>query len=417
MDLLLYPDSNLYVVQTAHSARVLGRHAQASDALEQALGLIPTEGGTIELASGRYALARPLQLRPLVVIRGRGTATVLQAAPGFSGKALIRGERCHRASLIDLTLLGGTADSPGTGVSVIATGELRLVGVTAARFSATGFYLGGSCFMAHLDRCVAAFCGQHGFRLHKLERGEFGDFLPSLLTSCYAYGGGVGFQLDHALVINLVGCVAFQTSGAGFWLTRESNSVAITGCRTFQVSGDAFRCDAAHELNVTGNIFCWHTGSGLVIRGCRWGVISGNNIIDNGSWNSGTADVSTPFSELPKDFENQNGITLEDVRGFSVTGNAIFNWPVCPPMKHGVYEDARCADNIIAANNVNLHEAAAALVNGIDSTQVANLGRARPSHIQVSDHYFGSADPAGIPLQSFPPDRMPSYLAQVLGQL
>lgn len=74
---------------------------------------------------------------------------------------------------------------------------------------------------------------------------------------------------------HIANCVANQTRGPAYLLTDKSNSVLITGCRSFQIEDDAVRVDGSHELTIAG-------------------------LIDSGNVNPGTQDLTTRFDDLPE---------------------------------------------------------------------------------------------------------------------
>ena len=71
------------------------------------------------------------------------------------------------------------------------------------------------------------------------------------------------------------------------------------------------------------------------------------------------------------DYELKNGILLQNVIGYHVGGNAIFNWPVCPKMKYGIEEDEYSINNTICGNNINYYELEPVKSNG-EGTVVEN---------------------------------------------
>ncbi len=128
----------------------------------------------------------------------------------------------------------------------------------------------------------------------------------------------------------------FETKDIGFHIRNVSNSVLVSGCRTFQIDNDAICVENSHEINISSNIFCWHRGNGIVLRDVTWGSINANNVIDTG--------VN----------KQMVGILMENkTKGLQVTGNSIFNWPGHHPMSVAIKEDSSCMNNQIIANNIN----------------------------------------------------------------
>ena len=208
--------------------------------------------------------------------------------------------------------------------------------------------------------------GEGGFFLEQLfGGGRGGDYVPNLLSDCTVYSSAKGFVLDRAIVINIIGCTVYQSSGYAYHLYNQSHSVSINGCRSFQIGSDAVVLETSNEVNLSGNIFCWQEGHGIVLKNARWGTVSANNVIDSGSINVFDPDKipfvlksdSRPFRAQPSAGQHdnkKNGIYLSDKsRGITITGNAIFNWPVALKLDHGIYEDSSCLNNLVTANNIN----------------------------------------------------------------
>jgi hypothetical protein len=172
-----------------------------------------------------------------------------------------------------------------------------------------------------------------------------------MISDLTIYGGGHGIECNYAIVVNITGCQIFQTKGYGIYLHTVSNSVLVTGCRTFQIEIDAILVEDSHEINISGNIFCWHRGHGLILKNVTWGTITANNIIDSGV--------------RAGDGVERNGIVMsEETRSIQVTGNAIFNWGDQVPMMYGIVEGEKCSLNTIAFNNINFFTKDAVLSGG-----------------------------------------------------
>jgi parallel beta-helix repeat protein len=349
----------------------------ASAVIQVAIDKLGEGGGAVCLQRGTYTLDRPVRLRDHVTLKGKGRGTKLVAADTFTGEALIIAEEVLSVEVRDLLFTAN--QEPSCGVVYDATGDSRITNVTAAGFAFYGFWIRKNSFLCSVESCVAAGCGRAGIFCDRLGEGRYGDYVPTRIANCTVYGGGNGIACSHAIVVNIVGCVVYQTNGYGFYLRDTSNSIVISGCRTFQISNHAVVVEDTHELNITGNIFCWHTGHGVVIHGCSWGTITGNNVIDNGSYNFDCRNFTRTPAELPEDLEQFNGIDISASRGCTVQGNAIFNWACAPRMLYGIREDGECFKNVIANNTVNLFEHAAVLSEGKESIARDNAGHEYPA--------------------------------------
>jgi hypothetical protein len=214
-------------------------------------------------------------------------------------------------------------------------------------------------------------------------------------------------------VLNIIACNIYQTSDIGIHLYNMSNSILVSGCRTFQISSDALVVEGAHELNVTGNIFCWSTGHGMVIRDAAWGTICGNNIIDNGSYNPGGVNFKSNFEDVSEEMPLMNGICLSKVRGFNVSNNTIFNWELAPKMLYGIHEDSSCFRNVIEGNNINYYLEADVLSEGQQTVVSNNVGLPDDTYFEIDEFskrqsIKGHFRPGTI--QSFQPELIQQYI-------
>jgi hypothetical protein len=93
--------------------------------------------------------------------------------------------------------------------------------------------------------------------------------VPNLVTNCIVYGGGKGIECSRTIVLNIVACVIYQSQDVAYYVGNTSNSVLISGCRSFQIGSHAVVADGSHEFNLSSNIFCWHEGHGMLVRDCN----------------------------------------------------------------------------------------------------------------------------------------------------
>lgn len=183
-----------------------------------------------------------------------------------------------------------------------------------------------------------------------------------------------------------------MSKSVGFYLHDQSNSTLISGCRTFQIQDDAVRVVDSHELNVSGNIFCWHDGHGIVLDNVIWGNVNGNNFIDNGHINIVPPDGNvTSYMVLVPDSLNvvdslKNGIYVTNgTKGVSFSGNAIFNWGSNAPLKHGIHEDATCSENVFTGNNINFSHGQGILSEGVKSVLGINVSNEKEPYLGAID--------------------------------
>jgi hypothetical protein len=183
--------------------------------------------------------------------------------------------------------------------------------------------------------------------------------------------------------------------------------VSVVNCRTYQITGDAVVVEDSHEISIVGNTFSWHTEAGMTLRRVRWGTVTGNNIIDTGSINPGGPFDSKRFADLGDYPPSYAGIALEACRGLTVTGNALFNWPVCPPMSSAIDEDDESANNVIVGNNANYYREQAVRSAGTQTVAESNSGYAtKPLWFNPPPEERGESlfIDTGHPVQSFQPE-------------
>ncbi len=334
---IIFRDANMFYARGQIDGTTLASGVNAVEIMQTAVDIMAADGGgEVFISRGEYPLSTTLQLTNNIRLRGsgRGTRLLAQSAIGISGTGL------KGAQVENLSLHGAGASA---GLILDDSGDCLIQNVLCQGFRDYGFWVRNNTFLSRLQGCIAADNGKANIYLDKLAGGgRGGDFVPNVVANCITYGGGTGIESNHVIVLNIVGCAVFQPAEYGYYLHHTSNSVLISGCRTFQVEQDAIRVESTHELNVTGNIFCWHRGDGIVLHDVSWGAINGNEVIDSGV--------------RAHDGKFTMGIVLSaNTQGVQVTGNTIFNWGDQVPMQNGIIEDASCQNNIIASNNINYY--------------------------------------------------------------
>jgi hypothetical protein len=247
------------------------------------------------------------------------------------------------------------------GIIIDNSGDCQVRNVLVQGFGRYGIWMRNNSFLCEISSSQLVNNQQAAIFCDVLNRyGRGGDFLPNLISDVTIYGGEIGIEANKAIVLNINDCVFFQTRSYAIYIRNHSNSVLISGCRTFQIEDDAILVEKSHEVNISSNIFCWHRGHGIVLDGAKWGSISSNNIIDSG--------VRTSDGSL------RSGVVLmNETKGFQITSNAIFNWGDQCPMEFGIVEDASCQKNLIASNNINYFKEEGINSEGKDSMVNGNL--------------------------------------------
>lgn len=387
----IYQAKGQYILRNRIDFKIVFKSTSADETIQYSLDKMRKDqkGGELYIYSGEYLLRKQLNVPSKVSITGIGSATVLRIIKGHNtGTAFY----CKDESSITISNLGiKSRDSAGrVGICIDHSGNCTISDVLIVGMRDNGIVLCNHSFLCEVRGCKIADVKGSGILLKDLNKGgRGGDFVPNLVTNCIVYASGVGIECNHALVANIVACEVYQADSYGFYIHNISNSVLVSGCRTFQISGEAIRVDGSHEINISSNIFCWHTGHGIVLNNVRWGTVTGNNVIDNGSINlydrkkyPFIKEGKRPMGEIhnnPDSLPRYNGICLTSgTAGITVSANAIFNWAVAPPMEFGILEDPTCFSNIITSNNINYFKNKAVFSQGKETELANNIGKEIP---------------------------------------
>jgi hypothetical protein len=404
---------NMYVVQdgatytalTDLTREVLHSSPSAGAAIQSAIDTLAGSGGVVTIGRGMFRVAEPIRLASNVDLRGsgRGTRLVVDAA-NESGIGLL-GLSVSGVVVADLTVAAEPQHAVA-GIVLDACGDCKLHGLFCADFGDYGIWLRNSSFLCEVSGCSLAGNGRANLYLDTLRAGQYGNFIPNLVTNCIIYGGGKGIECHRAIALNIVACSVHQTHGSAYHIHSRSHSVAISGARSYQISGDAVLVEDAHEFSLTGSVLCWHTGHGVAARDACWGTITGNQISDSGSFNPGGPDRSLTFEDLPPELPLHNGIDLRNVRGYQITGNTIFNWSAAPPLSCGVCEDDRSFKNSIIGNSMNFYANAA-----VQSAGQYSIARDNIAHAERPYNDMQTVIDAQRNVQSFEPALTERFIA------
>lgn len=380
-NLYLLSEGETFLVVGQATGKQLTSQTSASEALRFALETLADSGGEVMLQPGKYVIDSVIEMPSYVTLRGSGKATQIMVA----GEIGVRVQGRHHVVIADLSLCSADTGNAKTGVVVSDSSQCQVRNLYCSSFTDYGVQLSESSSLCTIEGCSLSGNGLAGIYCLNLERGTRGDFLPNTIRHCTVYGGGRGLECNHAIVVNILGCTFYQNTGSALYIHSTSNSLLVNGCRAFQTTGDAVVVDSSDEFNLTGNIFCWQTEHGVVIRNADWGVISGNELIDNGSFNPGGPDQQTSMDEMDLDVPAKCGVVLEKTHGYTVQSNTIFNWALMPKMEFGIREDATSFKNVISGNNINYTEGDGVSSQGEESVVENNVCYAPVSHSRVND--------------------------------
>lgn len=335
----------------------------AARVIQQAVDSL-TDGGQVILSNDVFPLSEPVNLRDRVELHGSGRATVLEVQPGDAAVGLIS-KGTKGTVIADLTVRSREQHEALAGVVIDGCGDCQVRGVLSQGFAGYGIWVRNASFLCTVSQCTATDNEIANIFMDTLAcNSGAGDFVPNLISNCTTYGGGTGIACNNTIVLNIVGCVVFQPADYAYHIFNTSNSVLISGCRSFQVGKDAVFVESSHEINISSSVFCWHRGHGIVLKDANWGTVSANEVIDTG--------VRDSQGVL------KNGIMLvSGTKGIQVSANAIFNWGDQVEMQTGIYEDETCLNNALTNNNINYcHDDVIALGTG---TMVANNQSCKPT--------------------------------------
>jgi hypothetical protein len=368
----IYQQDGQYKMRGSIDFKEYFSSSNAGEVIQRAI-MQTEKGGEIYLHSGKYVLKRTVHLESYITLKGAGPSTILMMDENHESGVAISGDSLDHVVIADL-FIKAPENNQNTQVGIVLDhcGGCVVKDVFCYNMRDYGIWLRNNSFLCEIRGCKIANSGKSNILLEKLKSGgRGGDFVPNLVTNSMVYGGGAGIECDNAIVVNIVACQAYMTSRPGFFIHNQSNSVLISGSRTFQILDNAVEVNNSDEINVSGNIFCWHTGHGIVLNNVAWGTISGNNVIDTGHINI-EPDEKEKWSywvDIPDTLNIKqhlkNGISLTgDTRGLIVNSNAVFNWGSNPPLQHGIFESASCQNNSILGNNINYSQRQGVKSNG-----------------------------------------------------
>ena len=363
---------------------------QSHHAIQFAIDELGDKGGQVIVSRGDFPLEEPVNMKDRVHLLGSGRATRLLVSESNSMGIGVICKQLNGFIISNLALSAGDNPDARMGILIDKCRDSKVRDVFSVGFAEYGISMRNYSFLVEIAGCHLA--GNRKVNLHIQNvnlGGGTGELMPNLVSNCVIYGGGKGIELTRAVLLNIIGCMVYQTGDAAFHL-RSSNSVLIAGCRTFQITGPAVFVEGSHEFNCSGNIFCWQTEQGILLKNARWGNVTGNNVIDNGSYNSGEKFGVTHVEDLPPELRLYDGIEMIDVHGYHVGGNTIFNWEAAPLMRYGISEDKQSSKNLIANNNINYYSEADVVSNGKESAVHGNVSLKDEAHVQMKKLFIQS---------------------------
>ncbi len=386
--ILVYREGDTYRAVRRITRDAVAEGSSASEVIQAAADASTPGGGRITLEAGTFLLDASIRLATGVHLAGQGRATRLCLSARNSDRVGILAESANFVTVADLAVMPGDCPDGRAGVVLHDCGDSKVERVLCAGFAGDGIVVREGSFLCEVSGCRLAGNAGAGIHLHDLRKGRAGDYIPNTIRGCTVYGGGVGIECDRAIVVNVLGCTVYQSKDTAYLVHDDSNSVLVSGCRSFQITGSALVAEASHELNVSSNIFCWHTSHGIRVRDCRWGTICGNEVIDSGSYNPGAIDQTVRMAHVADRVVPCDGIRLEGVHGYNVTGNTVFNWPQGTRLAAGIRENASSRKNVLTGNNCNYFSEAGVVSEGPESLVSANVAQGAEPHVGSSAYEY-----------------------------
>lgn len=361
-DVDVFPSGEKFIVRGEIDGKTLFTSKEASEAIQYAVNAMAGEGGKISLHRGSFPLNQAVNLKNNVFLEGKGRGTRLIVTPQNAEGTGLQGTTLKGIHLANFSVIHQNRHEGTAGVIIDDSGDCQVRNLHIQGFGKYGIWLRNNSFLCEISGCQLVDNAEANLYCDNLFKdGRGGKFLPNLISDCVIYSGGMGFKLNRTVVMNINDCIVFQTRDVAFHLSNISNSVLISGCRTFQIEKQAVVVKNSHEINISSNIFCWHREEGIVLDRVSWGTITANNIIDSGV--------------RARDGLERTGIVVRnECKGIQVTGNNIFNWGDQMPMLYGIYEDSSSINNQFISNNLNYYTREAVESLGKNTLVKDNLG-------------------------------------------
>ena len=273
-DFEVYKINNEYIVRGEIDLKEHFSGSNASEVIQYALNSAGVSGGSVYIHSGVYKVNKQINVPGHSTLSGSGNGTRLVFDDTHDTGIAISCKGADNSIVKNLFIKAGPSNIfAKIGVLVDSCGVSSVENVSCVGMREHGVVLSNNSFLCEVNGCKIGGTGKSGILIKNLEEGgRGGDYVPSLVTNCIVYACGKGIECERSLVVNITDCQVYQTKSHGFYIHSKSNSVIISGCRTFQITGNAVNVDESHEINISSNIFCWHTEEGIVLNNVIWGT-------------------------------------------------------------------------------------------------------------------------------------------------
>jgi hypothetical protein len=283
-----------------------------TSAIQQALAAVPV-GGVVYFPNGVYQVSSPLTVTVAGTkllgdkastgySAGGANQTVVNAASGFAGAAVIVAASIPDFAMRDLTVHAPNTTGTTIGLQITGSGSCMLENVLVARTAGDGIYLGGAnpVVLRQVGVYHAGTGGAgHGFNIQGIS--------DSWYTDCLAAGCATsGWNIQGGDNSTWIGCRAEDGLKYGFWFHDTASlygGISFVGCSTDLNDADGFRLqtlsgNGAIQLNGCqfrrdGNNAGAGTTSvaGITVTGCKIPVLLDGTTVTARQGDAGGADA------------------------------------------------------------------------------------------------------------------------------
>ncbi len=351
----IYKNAEVLVLREKYSNETLKESLNASELFEYCFDLINNNnGGRVDIGPGEFLIDRPLDVPDNTSVTGQGRFTKLVFEGSFENALSIKDGMDVEISDI---LIVCRDQSVSSGIVIDNSGSCVIKDAKIVGFNKYGVVFKNDTFISKIEGCELAGNIVSNIYFMKLDSaGRLGDYIPNTISNCMIVGGGKGIELNNAFLTNIISNSFTQCLDHAIHIHTQSNAIVVNGNHSFQIDGHSLLIENfAYEMNITGNMFSWQSGSAMVVRKSCWGSVTGNVFIDSG-FSPDAYNFTTYYSTYEGEYELRDAVILEDVTGYTVNGNTIYNWQVCPQLRNGIVEDSLCYKNIISNNIINYYK-------------------------------------------------------------
>jgi len=246
--LTIYGSDESYFVMDNISDKTVKKAKSFNDAFDLAVKHLNNRGGKILIRAGIHEVASPLKLINRLEVEGEGIATALYVSDHFvESSTVFIADTLDDVSVRNLSIKQLNDKSAMTGIVYNHCGTSKIIDVIVLGLTGNGICLKNSSFLCEIRGCTLGKIKNSAVLLQNLSKGRAGDWVPNLISNCTVYSSGMGIELDSSIVVNVLDCQVFQTRSHAYFLHSQSNSVLVSGCRSYQIQDVAIKVISSHR--------------------------------------------------------------------------------------------------------------------------------------------------------------------------